>query len=55
MFQRTPNWCAPLHNGKIDAQTQMASIKAGYPEIFERCQETFACFLHTPIRAAPSR
>ncbi len=20
----------------------------GYPEIFQRCQETFACFLHTP-------
>jgi len=47
VFQRTPNWCAPLHNGKIDAETQK-KIKAGYPEIFARCQETFACFLHTP-------
>jgi cation diffusion facilitator CzcD-associated flavoprotein CzcO len=47
VFQRTPNWCAPLHNGKIDAQTQ-ARIKSGYPEMFKRCQETFACFLHTP-------
>ena len=47
VFQRTPNWCAPLHNGKIDAETQ-AAIKAGYPEMFARCQETFACFLHTP-------
>jgi cation diffusion facilitator CzcD-associated flavoprotein CzcO len=47
VFQRTPNWCAPLHNGKIDAETQ-AKIKAGYPEMFARCQETFACFLHTP-------
>ena len=47
VFQRTPNWCAPLHNGKIDAETQ-AKIKAGYPEMFRRCQETFACFLHTP-------
>jgi cation diffusion facilitator CzcD-associated flavoprotein CzcO len=47
VFQRTPNWCAPLHNGKIDAQTQ-AKIKAGYPEMFARCQETFACFIHTP-------
>ena len=26
----------------------MAQIKAGYPEMFKRCQETFACFLHTP-------
>ena len=47
VFQRTPNWCAPLHNGKIDAETQ-ANIKSGYPEMFKRCQETFACFLHTP-------
>jgi cation diffusion facilitator CzcD-associated flavoprotein CzcO len=47
VFQRTPNWCAPLHNGKIDAATQ-AKIKAGYPEMFRRCQETFACFIHTP-------
>ena len=47
VFQRTPNWCAPLHNGKIDAETQQ-QIKAGYPEMFRRCKETFACFLHTP-------
>ena len=47
VFQRTPNWCAPLHNGKIDAATQQ-KIKSGYPEMFKRCQETFACFLHTP-------
>jgi len=47
VFQRTPNWCAPLHNSRIDAAT-MAEIKAGYPEMFRRCQETFACFLHTP-------
>ncbi len=47
VFQRTPNWCAPLHNGKIDAETQR-EIKSGYREMFKRCQETFACFLHTP-------
>jgi cation diffusion facilitator CzcD-associated flavoprotein CzcO len=47
VFQRTPNWCAPLHNGRIDAETQ-ASIKAGYPAMFARCRETFACFIHTP-------
>jgi cation diffusion facilitator CzcD-associated flavoprotein CzcO len=47
VFQRTPNWCAPLHNSTIDAAT-MARIRAGYPEMFKRCQETFACFLHTP-------
>ena len=47
VFQRTANWAAPLHNGKIDAETQK-KIKAGYPEMFARCQETFACFVHTP-------
>ncbi|WP_422014960.1 flavin-containing monooxygenase [Reyranella sp.] len=46
VFQRTPNWCAPLHNRKIDA-AEMARIRSDYPEIFRRCQETFACFLHT--------
>ena len=47
VFQRTPNWCTPLHNRKIDS-TEMAKIRAGYPEMFKRCQETFACFVHTP-------
>jgi len=47
VFQRTPNWCAPLHNGRIDAETQKR-IKAAYPAMFARCQETFACFIHTP-------
>ncbi|MES5482390.1 NAD(P)/FAD-dependent oxidoreductase [Bradyrhizobium sp. INPA03-11B] len=47
VFQRTANWAAPLRNGKIDAETQ-GKIKAGYGEIFARCKETFACFVHTP-------
>ena len=46
VFQRTPNWCTPLHNSKIDEATQR-KIKASYPEIFARCRETWACFLHT--------
>lgn len=47
VFQRTPNWCAPLHNGKISAE-EMAEIRTRYDEIFRRCQETISCFLHTP-------
>jgi cation diffusion facilitator CzcD-associated flavoprotein CzcO len=47
VFQRTPNWCAPLHNRPITEEEQHG-IKAGYPEMFRRCQETFSCFLHTP-------
>src|SRR5438477_2624554 len=45
VFQRTPDWCAPLHNGPIDAATQ-ARIKATYPEIFARCRQSFGCFIH---------
>ncbi len=45
VFQRTPNYCAPLRNGPIDPETQQ-QIKANYPEIFKRCRETFAGFLH---------
>ncbi len=47
VFQRTPNWCAPLHNAQISKE-EMAEIRMRYPEIFQRCRETFACFLHTP-------
>ncbi len=45
VFQRTPNYCAPLRNGPIDPEAQR-QIKANYPEIFKRCRETFASFLH---------
>ncbi len=45
VFQRTPNYCAPLLNGPIDEETQR-KIKASYPEIFARCRETYGCFLH---------
>jgi cation diffusion facilitator CzcD-associated flavoprotein CzcO len=45
VFQRTPNWCAPLHNSPIDAASQ-TRIKATYPEIFARCRQSFGCFIH---------
>jgi len=45
VFQRTANYCAPLHNGPIDRETQI-EIKERYPEIFKRCRETFAGMLH---------
>ena len=45
VFQRTPNYCGPLRNGPIDPETQK-KIKASYPEIFKRCRETFAGFIH---------
>jgi cation diffusion facilitator CzcD-associated flavoprotein CzcO len=45
VFQRTPQWCAPLHNGKIGDE-EMRRIRANYPEIFARCQQTYGCFIH---------
>jgi cation diffusion facilitator CzcD-associated flavoprotein CzcO len=46
VFQRTPNWCTPLHNRKITPD-EMKRLRADYPAIFQRCKETFSCFLHT--------
>jgi cation diffusion facilitator CzcD-associated flavoprotein CzcO len=47
VFQRTPNWCAPLHNSTI-GQDEMRRIRSNYSEIFARCQETPGCFIHAP-------
>ena len=46
VFQRRPNWCAPLHNSKIEPE-EMREIRANYEEIFETCNQTAAGFLHT--------
>ena len=46
VFQRTPNWCAPLHNSKISKE-ESEKLKAGYPAMFQRCQETLGCFIHS--------
>ncbi len=47
VFQRTPNWAAPLHNSRITPEEQK-KIKASYPEIFARCRQTISCFIHNP-------
>ena len=46
VFQRRPNWCTPLHNSKI-SKNEMDEIRVGYPELFQLCKETAACFVHT--------
>lgn len=45
VFQRTPNWCAPLHNSRVDDATA-AQMKARYPEIFDQCRKSFGSFIH---------
>jgi cation diffusion facilitator CzcD-associated flavoprotein CzcO len=47
VFQRTPNWAAPLHNSKITPE-EHDDIRKRYKEIFARCKETVSCFIHTP-------
>ncbi|MEQ9122015.1 MAG: NAD(P)/FAD-dependent oxidoreductase, partial [Alphaproteobacteria bacterium] len=46
VFQRRPNWCKPLRNRPI-GKDEMAEIRKGYPELFELCKRTAACFIHT--------
>ncbi|MCY3558695.1 MAG: NAD(P)/FAD-dependent oxidoreductase [Chloroflexi bacterium] len=47
VFQRRPNWCAPLHNDRIDEES-LADIKSSYDEIFEICRRNAGGFLHSP-------
>ena len=52
VFQRHPNYCSPLGNRPIDAE-EMQKIRARYPEIFARCNETFGSFLHKMDKRSP--
>ena len=49
VFQRRPNWCAPLNNSKL-TPAQMADIKSRYDEIFATCLRTPGGFEHEPDR-----
>jgi cation diffusion facilitator CzcD-associated flavoprotein CzcO len=49
IFQRSPNWCAPLNNGPI-TEEQQAEIKITQAEIFRRCNDSYGGFIHDSIR-----
>ncbi|HTN81384.1 MAG TPA: NAD(P)/FAD-dependent oxidoreductase, partial [Acidimicrobiales bacterium] len=49
VFQRSPNWCAPLHNAPITDEEQ-ASLRARYDAIFDRCRNTYGGFIHDADR-----
>ncbi|MED5361751.1 MAG: cyclohexanone monooxygenase, partial [Actinomycetota bacterium] len=49
VFQRRPNWVAPLNNSEI-SEDQMEEIRARYDEIFETCARTPGGFEHEPDR-----
>ena len=45
VFQRTPNWCAPLHNSRI-TEDEQKKLKAGYPDLFKLLRTTPGCYVH---------
>jgi cation diffusion facilitator CzcD-associated flavoprotein CzcO len=49
VFQRRPNWSAPLNNGSI-SDAEMADIRSRYSEIFATCSRTPGGFEHEPDR-----
>ena len=49
VFQRRPNWAAPLNNSEISEQ-EMDDIRARYDEIFQACAESPGGFEHIPDR-----
>ena len=49
VFQRRPNWVAPLNNSEISVE-QMNDIRERYDEIFETCARTPGGFEHEPDR-----
>ena len=48
VFQRTPNWCIPLGNGKISPE-EMQGIRENYASIIAQCDSTPSSFLHNWI------
>ena len=52
VFQRRPNWCAPLHNAPIDRPRSMAEIKATLRrDLRHLLPRTPGGFIHEPDRA----
>lgn len=49
VFQRRPNWVAPLNNYEISVE-KMEKIRSRYNEIFEICARTPGGFEHEPDR-----
>lgn len=49
VYQRRPNWAAPLNNASI-SPAEMAEIRARYDEIFEQCRQSPGGFLHSADR-----
>ena len=44
-IQLDANWCTPLNNARI-TEAEQAELKARYPELFQRCRDASAGFIH---------
>ena len=49
VFQRRPNWVAPLNNGEI-SDKEMKDIRSRYEDIWEVCRQSPGGFEHQPDR-----
>jgi cation diffusion facilitator CzcD-associated flavoprotein CzcO len=49
VFQRRPNWSAPLNNSPISDE-EMADIRSRYDDIYATCARTPGGFVHEPDR-----
>jgi cation diffusion facilitator CzcD-associated flavoprotein CzcO len=47
VFQRRPNWAAPLNNARI-SKAEMTAIKGRYADIYAHCATTPGWFIHQP-------
>ena len=45
VFQRNPNWCAPLNNSAIK-DSEQPDIHARYQEVFDLCRTTHGAFMY---------
>jgi len=49
VFQRRPNWCAPLHNAPITPEEQV-EIRESIDDILQQCEVSPGGFIHRPLR-----
>ena len=47
VFQRTPNWCKPLHNGTDRRRRRRPGSRPTIPRCSSAARRRFACFIHT--------
>lgn len=49
LFQRTPNWCAPLNNRPVTDE-EKKSLKGARQKLHSELQDTYGGFMHRPVK-----